>query len=153
MSVLALAAGAVAGSLVTAKKGSKKSKYYKERTDKFYNYFQLLNYWLKQKNEGKSLEEYFIKNHYKDIAIYGIGEIGNRLYEELKGSDINIKYVIDKKTDGLVTDLKVCDPDEKLEEVDVIVITPIFDYNRVEEKLMNKVDCDIISIEDVVYEA
>lgn len=120
--------------------------------DKFKNYYSLLNQWLSLKNEGKSLEKYFIDNGYSTIAIYGMGEMGNRLYEELKRSSITVKYAIDKNAGSAFSELEVYNLEEDLEEVDVVVVTAVFAFEEIYEELSGQVDFPIISLEDVIYE-
>ena len=50
-----------------------------------------------------------------------------------------------------MTDLPKYSPDEKLDVVDVMVVTAIYYYQDIEEKMSKKVDFPIISLEDVVY--
>lgn len=122
------------------------------KTDKFKQYYNTLNQWLNNKDTGKSSEDFFKRNNYKTVAIYGMGEIGNRLYNELKNSDIKIKYVIDQSIDYLNQEIPVVSPEDRLEEVDVIVITPTFAYEEIKSRLSKKVNCPIISINEVLYE-
>ena len=48
--------------------------------------------------------------------------------------------------------MDVLTPDDDLPEVDLIVVTPVHYFDEIEEMLADKVDCPVISIEDVVYE-
>ena len=114
--------------------------------------FRSLNQWLLLKQEGKSLAKYFSDNEYKTIAIYGMGEMGNRLYDELKGTDITVKYAIDKEMSSIYSELEVMDPQETLEEVDAIIVSAIFAFDEIEEELSKKVSCPVISLDDVVFE-
>ena len=41
--------------------------------------------------------------------------------------------------------------DDELEEVDAIVVTPISAFGEIKQTLEKKVDCPIISLEDVLY--
>lgn len=50
------------------------------------SYYEVLNQWVRLKNEGKQIEEFFEDNNYKTIAIYGYAELGHRLHEELVNS-------------------------------------------------------------------
>lgn len=143
--------GAIAGAVAMEIKSEKEKNRLKKRIDKFYGYFHLVNQWLILKNEKKSLEIFFEQNNYKKIALYGMGELGNRLLEELRGTNIDISYAIDKKADKIYSDLKLISMEEELEPVDAIIVTPIFDYDEIEELLMEKTDCPIISLEDVVF--
>lgn len=150
--IAGVAVGGLAGTIAMGMKNEKQEEKLKKRTDKFYGYFHLVNQWLVLKNEGKSLKIYFEKNNYKKIALYGMGELGNRLFEELKGSNVEISYAIDQKADRIYSDVKVVTIEDRLEPVDVIVVTPIFDYDEIEELLMDRSDCPVVSLEDVVFD-
>ena len=123
-----------------------------QKINKFKNYYNMLNEWLYLKQNGTSLDTYFKKNDYNSIAIYGMGEMGNRLYDELKQSDIEVKYVIDKNFTSVYSELEVLDPEEEFPEVDVVVVTATFAFDEIENSIENKVNCPIVSLEDVVYE-
>ncbi len=152
LSIISGAAGAAIGAGVTNQNMQKKIDWYEKRVDKFKNYFDVTNEWLRLKNEGRSLAEYFEKKEWKHIAIYGMGELGNRLLEELKDSSVAVDYAIDKYTDKVYSEVNVLEVTDELPKVDVIVVTPFFAYDEVEETLMNLVDYPIVSIEDVVFE-
>lgn len=139
----ALAVGKVTGKTIDEKQG---------KVDKFKSYYNMLNQWLSLKQEGKSLDEYFKENNYKTIAIYGMGEMGNRLYEELKNTEVEVKYVIDKNAESTYSELDVMDIDDEMPQVDVVIITAVFAFDEIMENIEDKFDCPIISLEDVVYE-
>lgn len=142
--------GAVAGFVVASNLNGKQIP---QKYDKFKGYYNLLNQWLLLKQEGKSLEEYFVENGYKTVAIYGMGEMGNRLYDELKSSqEIEMRYAIDKNAAGAYSELQVLELEDDLPQVDVIVVTATFAYEEIEKKLNERIDYPIVSLEDVVYE-
>lgn len=122
----------------------------KEKVNKFKGYYNTLNQWLVIKNQGKSIEDYFKKNNYMTSAIYGMGGIGERVYEELKKTDVDVKYFIDKSV--INSRLKVFDINDELPYVDVIIVTPIFAFVDIERELSQKVNYPIVSIEDIIYE-
>lgn len=122
-----------------------------EKTDKFRCFYHLLIQWIALNQDGKNLKEYFEINGYKTVAVYGMKELGERLVEELKDTGILVKYVVDKDTDNIATDLPKYSPDDALEAVDVMVVTAAYHYQEIEEKMSAKVDFPIISLEDVVY--
>ncbi len=143
--------GIIGGWIFTVRKLNEKIDKKDARISKFKNYFDVTNAWVNLKNQGRNLEEYFVKNGWRRIAIYGMGELGNRLAEELKGSSITIEYSIDKNADSVFAETEVKRIDEELPDVDVIVVTPFFVYDEVEQALREVVDCPIVSIEDVVF--
>lgn len=153
VAVLSTLIGAVAGAAAVEKVRGKTINQKTEKVDKFKGYYNMLNQWLVIKQEGKSLEKYFTDNGYKTIAIYGMGEMGNRLYDELKGTSVTVKYAVDKNAASTYSELDVIDPEDDYEEVDAIVVSAIFAFDEIEEMLSDKVDFPVVSLEDVVYEA
>ncbi len=150
--VIGVVVGAVIGVILKTKQADKAIEQKIEKVDKFKSYYYLLNQWMTYKQNGVSLEHYFIDNNYKTIAIYGMGELGNRLYEELRGSSIEIKYAIDKETASTSSELKVYPLDSNIEHVDVIVVTAIFAFEEIKNAIQEKVDYNMVSLEDVIYE-
>lgn len=152
VSILSAVAGAVAGAVTAGRMASKATNKAQIMSDKHLALYLLMNQWVAVKQEGKNLKDYFEENGYKTIAIYGMSYVGERLVEELRDSDINIKYAIDKSADSIYSAVKIVAMDEDLEDVDAIIVTPVFFFDEREAKLMDKMQCPIISIEDVLYE-
>jgi hypothetical protein len=112
----------------------------------------MMNQWVKVKQEGKNLASYFEKNGYKKIAVYGMSYAGETLLDELKDTDIKVAYGIDQKADSIYTDVDIVTMDDDFEEVDAVVVTAITFFDEIEDRLSEKVDCPIISLEDILYE-
>lgn len=144
-------AGAVAGGIFVGKTCSKTIALKTDKINKFKSYYNMLNQWLILKQQGKTLEQYFVDNAYKTIAIYGMGEMGNRLYDELKESNIHIAYAIDQEA-SRYTEIASRSPQEQLDDVDVIVVTAVFAFEEIKNNICTKASCPIVSLEDVVYE-
>ncbi len=144
-------AGAAAGFLWNGHLKNKEIAQKTEKIDKFKNYYNMLNQWLMLKQEGISLEKYFTDNNIKSIAVYGMGEMGNRLYNELKDSDVIIRYAIDQIAGNIYSDLKVCSLDDELEDVDAVIVSATFAFSSIKDQLAEKCDYPVISLEDVVY--
>lgn len=144
--------GAVAGAAAAEHIKGKDVAKYKELADKHLAIMLMYNQWMTTKQQGKSIITYFKENGYKEIAIYGMSYVGERVLEELKDSEINVKYAIDKKADSIYMDIEVITPDDVFDDVDVIVVTSNYYFDAIEEMLMEKVDCPIINFEDILYE-
>ena len=123
-----------------------------EKLERLRGYYSLLNQWLQLKHLDISLDKYFFNHSYHTVAIYGMGELGMRLYEELKGSEVKVRCAIDKKADSIYSDLEVYCLEDCPKDIDVIVVTPTFAYGEIKEELSCYVDCPIISLEDVLFE-
>jgi len=149
--VVSTAIGCMAGIGYEFVKEEKRLDKLEDKEKKFEAFYRLLVAWLEMKQEGKNLAEYFECNNIRTIAVYGMKELGERLVKELEETDIEIKCVIDQNVGAIETNLIKKKPDDELPEVDAIVVTAIYFYQDIAEKLSKKVDCQIISLEDAVY--
>lgn len=126
-----------------------------KKVNKFKSYYNMLNQWLYIKQENRNLAEYFKKNAYKRIAVYGLGEMGSRLIDELKNTEIEVVYGIDKNVDNVFCDITAyaLDKADKIsDKVDAIIVTAIFAYDEIKSQLKEHGYCNIVSLEDVVFE-
>lgn len=152
IAVLSTIGGAAAGAVAIDRIQNKSIRQKEGKIDKFKSYYNMLNQWLMLKQSQKSLEQYFIDNNYKSIAIYGMGEMGNRLYDELKNTSITVKYGIDKEAISVYSDLEVYEVDDELAPVDVIVVTAIFAFDEVSKILSENCNFPVVSLDDVVFD-
>lgn len=152
---LAAVGGIIGGVIYLAQKTILHEKDYRQRYQTYYN---TTNQWLLNKNDGKDVGEYFKENNYKTIAIYGMGTMAELFYEEVKKADVKVAYFIDKNSEELyygLDDISVIGLSDisSQEKVDAIIVTPIYDFDKIEEDLNDKgAECDIVSLEDVIYE-
>lgn len=152
---LSVVGGIIGGIIYLAQKALKKETDYKNR---FKSYYNVTNQWLLNKNEEKNVGDYFKDNNYKTIAIYGMGNMGELFYEEVKKTDVKVAYFIDKNAEELyygIDDIPVVNIKdiESREKVDAIIVTPIYDFESISEDLVDSSKgAEIVSLEDVIYE-
>lgn len=121
-------------------------------TDFFPWGFHLLDKWLQLKYDGKSFGAYFKDNRIRSVAIYGMGAIGRRLYEELREQQIETRYAIDRNAAAIhVEGLQIKTLEEQLPKVDAVIVTPIA-FHEIEKTLYLKMgeDINVVYIEDIV---
>lgn len=123
-----------------------------KRINKFVGYFNLFDQWFSLKEEGKSIDDILIGKGYKNIAIYGMGVMGNHLYNELKNGKVSVEYCIDRNYSKILSEIDVVDISEDLDYVDAIVVTPVFEYEEIKSKLSAMIDYDIISLNDLLFD-
>lgn len=152
VSLLSIGVGAAIGATTVGKKAGNEKAKIQKMSDKHLDLFLLMNQWVRVKQEGKKLATYFEANGYKKIAVYGMSYVGETLLNELKGSSIEVAYGIDKNADGIYSEIDIVSVDDDLESVDAVVVTAITFFDEIEKMLSAKVNCPIISLEDVIYE-
>ena len=84
--------------------------------------------WLSNVLEGRSISDYLIHNGYTNVSLYGFGEIGQRLYYEIrKCKDITIEAIIDKTNSNDGIEVEVKPPFPNLFNTDFMISTVIMD--------------------------
>lgn len=112
----------------------------------------IYNQWLALLQAGYSVKKYFDRHQIKKIAIYGYAEYARHLINELKNTEIEIAYVIDKRKLYPYEGIPILHPKDELGEVDVIVVTAITQYNDIRKYLSSRTSCQIVSLEEVLEE-
>jgi len=146
-----LAAGACAGAAAEWVHEEKRIDKFEDDYKKMQTFYNLLVQWLALQQEGRNLSEYFEFNGYKKVALYGMRELGERFVDELRDTGIEVCYLVDRNADSVSTDLPKYKPDEKLPKADVMVVSAVYYFQDIQEKMEICVDFPIISLEDVVY--
>ncbi|CDB89805.1 putative uncharacterized protein [Clostridium sp. CAG:253] len=143
--------GGVVGTVTTLYKTSIKIEKIEKKSNKYRSYYNILNKMLFLKETGKDIGDFLIENGYTNIAVYGMGGIGERLYDELQGSKVKVCYAIDQNTCSIYNDLSIIEPDGELDEnIDAVIVTSVHVYEDVQKKLSEKLSVPIISLEDFI---
>lgn len=106
--------------------------------------------WLKLHQNGKSLLDFFMIHNLKNVAIYGAGDLGICLLEELSKGDIKVECFIDRMKKGEINGVPIYGIDKKLIGLDVIVVTAITDFIEIKKNLLQSTDILIISLEEIL---
>ena len=118
-------------------------------------YYSLLLEWIAKNNINKDL---FKKLGCKNIAIYGMGLIGEALYRCLCKEGISPAYIIDKNIESYtitryqdqVAPVKSDEVLNMKEHIDLIIVTPISKYEKIKENLEKQTDCKIMSLKELL---
>ncbi len=151
IAMLSSLAGAALGAGISGKAAVERIQTVQKASDKHLALFLMMNQWIKVKQEGKNLADYFEANGYKKIAIYGMSYAGEALLNELRETGITVAYGIDQRAECVDLDVDIVTADSALDEVDAIVVTAITFFDEVEKILSTKVKCPILSLEDILY--
>jgi len=119
---------------------------------KYKKYYEILDGWMLLKENGISVYSYFQSRGYNKIAIYGFMSLGSHLLRELQNTNIEVMVVIDKRSELKNPNINIISPNEQIPKLDAIIITPVYDFNSIKDKLKNKTEAKIVSIEEVINE-
>ena len=126
---------------------------YKE-LEKYREYYNTTLQWLVLKEHGLSIADFLVAYNYKNVAIYGMGDMGNCFYMEIRDSkEINFLYAIDQGFPKLYFDI----PCYRLNELndkevpDLVVVMLPHIYEDLKQKLTEILPCDIVPINELVY--
>ena len=119
---------------------------------KYESYWRIFDAWLCLKENGVSLEKFFVEKNINSIAIYGMGMLGTHLLNELKNGKIEVRYAIDQNADGVNADLKMYFPEDDFPEIEAIVVTAIYAFSEIKVQLIARGYFNIISLEEIIFE-
>lgn len=117
-------------------------------------YKVLYSKWLEAIHEGKSIAQYLKDNNISDIAIYGYGELGTHLMSELRGSQINVRYFLDRgdKYEYQETPCYKPDPKQEYPKVDAVINTVIQFKKSIEETCAELGFVRTIPLDEIIEE-
>lgn len=142
------------GAVAANYKKRKELDYCRQRANKALREMKLFEQWLFVKQDGKQLSDYFHKKAINTIAIYGMGNIGERLYDELNDQNVIVKYAVDQKGKRVCSEIEVYSSSDidMLEKVDAIVVTTVHCFEEVKKSISAKTDMPVLSLEEILYE-
>lgn len=152
VSVLSTLVGAAIGAVIVGMIREEEVQKWKGYSSKHLSLYKMMCQWVSIKQESKNLADYFEKKGYRKIAVYGMSYMGDVLIDELKDTNIQVAYGIDKNASSIYSEIDVLTMGDELAEVDVVVVTAITFFDEIEQTLSKKMDCPIISLEEVLSE-
>lgn len=123
----------------------------KRQQEKYARLLKIMCRWLQNRQRNIKVSDILAEKGIRSVAVYGAGDVGRCLIAELSGSDVSVQYVIDRRRLNL--EVPVYMAEEILPVVDCVIVTAVMDFDEICLKLVHKLDCSVISIEDIVFGA
>ena len=113
--------------------------------------------WLENRAVGKRFAEYLLDHGYRSIAIYGAGDLGVLLYNEINHSPLKVRFFVDRNYEGIreINGIPVVAMESFADDlsVDALIVTPAGVFDDVCDELMRiSPETAIIGLRDAVYE-
>lgn len=118
---------------------------------KYKTYYKLMCKWLSIGN--RKISDYLLGEGIKSVAIYGMADMGKLLYQQLCDTGIDVTYFIGRRNGEGYKDIPLYGIESYLPAVDAIIVTPFLEFDEIAKKLRKKINCRIISLEEVINNA
>lgn len=129
----------------------KKINDYARQWNKFEGYFKLLSIWMGKLEDGHEIKSFFENNKYKRIAIYGYTVFCKHIIKQLQGTDIEVVCIIDRNGSIEVDeDVPLVSKEDFHETVDVIIVTIIRSFDKIQKELAGKSNSPVKSLEELI---
>lgn len=120
--------------------------------ERYQHAYLMVVHWIEALYLNHRVSEYFADMGYNRIAIYGMGDLANRLIDDLQDSQIQVCYGIDRDAAGTVCRIgDIYSPDDELMTVDAVVVTPFYAFEKICQNIKGRINCPVISIEEVIW--
>lgn len=123
-------------------------EYYIKKIEQYDSYWRVFDKWMVLKEKNIPLIQFFTQRGHRKIGIYGLGMFGRHLLVEIPKD--RISYGIDGRAETIQVDFPMLKPTEDLLPVDAIVVTVVYDFDKIYRLLSEKIKCPIYSLEYVI---
>lgn len=110
----------------------------------------LTDKWLRIRQSGHNLNEYFEKNNINSIAIYGMAALGCRLYDELEQGTVRVRYILDRAPGGMEAVLDFASLEGEKMEVDAVVVTVAKAERQVIDEIKDAGYSQVIGLSEIL---
>lgn len=114
------------------------------------NFFLLYDWMDLARTGDKVLASLLQEKGFTEIIIYGWGYLGRQLYKELQESQINVKGILDRRNVKNEYNIPIYSLHSELPQVDAVIITVLHDGEKIRNDLVGKVNCPIMSLEELI---
>ena len=115
------------------------------------------DYWLYLEKRKQSIAVFLREHGYFKIGIYGMGYIGNRLYDFLSDSDIETTFAIDRRAKTFTCSIPVfCLEDTQVEgymkQADAIIVTAEAAFDAIKAEIEKRYEISVLSLKCILLE-
>lgn len=101
--------------------------------------------------DGNRISDYLKDLGYKNIAIYGVGDLGTLLLKIFCLEGVEVSFCIDRDSSKTLEKISIITPYDTIPKVDVIIVTALESFEEIKKELKKKTDSKIISLETIIF--
>lgn len=124
-----------------------------ERCSRYHGYWSTLEKWLALMENRNSIAEWLRTQGIHNVAIYGMGMLGRHLYRQLQAEGFPVAYAIDQSRMKGTEKLPVYPLDADLSQVDAVIVTVLYDFEQIRDRLAGKGLSGILPLDQVLQRA
>ncbi len=118
--------------------------------EKYRKYWQLFDRWMTAMEKKIDVASYFVEKNMHNIAVYGIGMMGQHFISQMEESEVEVSYGLDAKAKMIHESTPVYALADGLPHVDCVVICVTYDQMWIKERIEEYVEAPIITIDEVI---
>lgn len=118
--------------------------------NRYRDYWRTLDLWMECREEGRSVAAWLRSQGIANVAIYGLGMLGRHLLWELEKEGFPICYSIDQQQEGWPRDFIVHMLEDDLPATDAVIVTVLYDFQRIQRILSKKGKWKIWALDEVL---
>lgn len=156
LAIISFTAGILIGYSCINRKLVSNIAIWKQLSDKHLLLFELSVKWIEEQQHNRHISEYLRNQGCERIGIYGMSYLGERLFEELSDSGLEVVCGFDRRANDMnIQGLSVISPDDidKNMDVDTIIVTSFIQYEKIYCSLLERIEKEvrIMSLESILY--
>ncbi len=127
--------------------------WFKKKADEVRKFKELFNFatsWIAYKQSGHSISEKIKRNGYEQVAVYGMGILGELAIQELEKDGIKVSFGLDKNADIMYRKLPLFTPEDEFPETDAIIITAISSFDEISKELNCRTKIPTVNLKSLV---
>lgn len=151
--IIGAAAGLVRMLLILKNRARQEIEYQKILADENVKLLHVMSEWMKTKTNGRTISDYLIEKGYYNVAIYGMGILGDCLFNELRHGKVVVKYAIDENAEEIYSQVELYKPSDTIPAVDAIIMTDLSKSKNIRKQLKcEKEYPEIVFLEEIIMD-
>ena len=121
------------------------------REQRYKCWFTIYNIWIKKILQGCSIGDYLKKRRLFNVTIYGYGQLGKRLAEDInRDKEFHISIIDNKLYKEIQSDNIICFNDFD-GNTDIVIVTALLDHEEIKSSILTRYPkCCVMGLDEIV---